>query len=147
MTMTLTGLHTWADLLLEAFAGAGPADACVVRLAQLPGSPEEVELGLLRLDGRHPTEVLHELLVDGECVALGVACGGWAAPMHDGGARPSAHPDAERILQVVLVGRGGEVVSRVRFPDGTVLTEPPAVGAVLEALHHALGVAPSRASE
>lgn len=142
MPLTLVGLETWADLLLTAFTGCGPGDASLVRLAEPPGHPDEVELGLLRLGGAHPCDVLDDLLVEPSCVALGVACGGWAAPLdplvRDGPAPPSAHPDAERILQVVLVARTGEVVGRLRFPDGTVLTAPPADGAVLSSLREAL---------
>lgn len=144
MPLTLVGLESWADLLLTAFIGCGPGDASLVRLVEPPGASGDVELGLLRLDGAHPCEVLDELLVEPACVALGVAAGGWAAPLgplvRDGPIRPSAHPDAERILQVVLVARSGEVVSRVRFPDGTVLTAPPAEGAVLSSLREALAM-------
>ena len=140
MPLTLVGLAAWADLLLTAFTGCGPGDASLIRLVEPPGAPGEVELGLLRLDGAHPCDVLDELLVEPSCVALGVAAGGWAAPMPRDGppGRPSAHPDAERILQVVLVARSGEVVGRVRFPDGTVLTAPPADGAVLSSLRAVL---------
>lgn len=144
MPLTLVGLESWADLLLTAFVGCGPGDASIVRLVEPHDAPGEVELGLLRLDGAHPCEVLDELAVEPSCAALGVAAGGWAAPLgplvRDGPMRASAHPDAERILQVVLVARSGEVVSRVRFPDGTVLTAPPADGAVLSSLREVLSM-------
>ena len=54
--------------------------------------------------------------------------------------RPSAHPDAERVFQVVLVDRGGAIAGRLRRADGSVLTEAPAGGDVLDALRAALGV-------
>lgn len=143
MPLTLPTLESWADLLLSAFAGCSPADASLVRLVAPADAPGEVELGLLRLDGAHPCAVLDELVLDhalgpgDACLALGVVSGGWAAPP---GGPPSGHPDAERILQVVLVAPGGEVVARLRFPDGTVLSSPPSEGRVLRSLRDALGV-------
>ena len=102
------------------------------------GRPEcGLDFGLRPLDC-HPVDALMRLRVPPSWVGLGVVCGGWAAPL-DGG-RPSAHPDAQRIVVVVLVGRDGAVVSRMRWPDGTVISEVPADGEVLQAMRLALGL-------
>lgn len=133
--MLVTTLGHWADLLLDAFLGAAPADASLVRLARPDDGRHDVELGLLPLAGRHPVDLLDGFVAPPSWLALGVATGGWAGPA-DGGP-PSAHPDGVRVVQVVLVDRDGGVAGRVRFPDGTVLREPPAMGAVLAALRAA----------
>lgn len=132
--METTVLERWADVLLEALRTHEPG-ATLVRLDQ--DGAGDFELALRPVD-THPVEALAQLDRPVPCHALGVATGGWAAPM--GSVRPSAHPEARRIFQVVLVGRDGVVVSRVRYPDGSVMTEPPGAGAVLDALRAALGL-------
>ncbi len=132
--MSTTILERWGDILLEALETRKPG-ATLVRLAH-DGSGEH-EVAVLPID-LHPTEALRGYEAPAECYALGIATGGWAAPMD--GTRPSAHPDAQRIFQIVLVDRTGAVVSRVRYPDGSVMREPPEYGAVLDALRSALGI-------
>ena len=134
--MSTTILDRWADILLEALDTKKPG-ATLVRLERVGG--EEHELALLPVDV-HPTEALAVLDLPESCYAVGVATGGWAAPMDGRPGRPSGHPDARRVFQVVLVDRAGAVVSRVRFPDGSIMKEPPGHGAILDALRAALGL-------
>ena len=133
--MSTTIIERLADILLEALATEAPG-ATLVRVDLVP--PGEHELALLPIDV-HPTVALAGFRPDPSCYALGVATGGWAAPM-GGTGRPSAHPDAQRVFQVVLVDRGGAVAGRMRRADGSVMTEAPASGDVLDALQAALGV-------
>jgi hypothetical protein len=133
--METTVLERWADVLLEALRTNEPG-ATLVRLDR--DSAGDSELALRPID-THPVEALAELDQPMRCHALGVATGAWAAPMGSS-VRPSAHPEARRVFQVVLVGQDGSVVSRVRYPDGSVMTEPPGAGAVLDALRTALGL-------
>ena len=128
-------LERLADILLEALDSEAPG-ATLVRVDLVP--PDELELALKPIDV-HPTEALAGFRRPASCYALGVATGGWAAPMGAKG-RPSNHPDAQRVFQVVLVDCAGSTVARLRRPDGSVLREAPAGGAVLDALLTALGV-------
>ncbi|HYD09339.1 MAG TPA: hypothetical protein VEA78_04495 [Acidimicrobiales bacterium] len=87
---------------------------------------------------RHPVDRLRRYTPPTELLALGLVCGGWVAPI-DTNVRPSAHPDARRIVQVVVMDRTGSQTARVRYPDGTV--QPMGgggVGRVPEALRAAL---------
>jgi hypothetical protein len=45
---------------------------------------------------------------------------GWAAPI-DSPVRPSAHPDAQRVHQAVVLDRAGVLLGRMRHPDGTII--------------------------
>ncbi len=132
--MSTTLLDHWADLLLEAL-DTGKPGATVVRLSD--DRSGEHELAVRPIDV-HPLEALSGFEAPASCFALGVATGGWAAPMD--GIRPSEHPEGQRIFQVVLVDRSGRVASRIRFPDGSIMTDAPGSGAVLDALRQALGV-------
>lgn len=133
--MSTTTLERLADILLEALDSQEPGGTLVrVDLVE----PEDVQLALKPIDV-HPTVALAGFRVPASCYALGIATGGWAAPMGAKG-RPSNHPDAQRVFQVVLVDRAGAIVGRMRRPDGSVLTEAPASGDVLDALRAALGV-------
>lgn len=125
-------LDRLAAVLLEAF-DTNEHGATLLRIDD-DGSGE-FDIGLMPIDC-HPVDALEVVDVPASCTALGVATGGWSAPISD--LRPSAHPDAQRIFQVVLVDRAGTVASRVRYPDGSVLTAPPSEGAVLDALRTAL---------
>lgn len=128
-------LERMAEILLEALDSEAPG-ATLVRIDLVP--PDEVELALQPIDV-HPTQALAGFRPPASCYALGIATGGWAAPMGAKG-RPSNHPDAQRVFQIVLVDRAGATVARLRLADGSVLTEAPAGGAVLDALRTALGV-------
>ena len=135
--MSLNDLGLTADLLIREFDEA-VVGSSLVRFVQCDDDPDQVEIGIRPLDG-HPSDELAGFRAPESWVALGLVSGGWVAPL--GAVRPSAHPDARRITQVVLVDRQGRVESRVRFPDGTIMREPPSVGAVLDLLRVALGVA------
>lgn len=86
----------------------------------------------------HPADVLARFRVPSSWIGIGVLCGGWGAPMD--GIRPSAHPEAQRVTLVVLLGRDGTVESRVRCPDGSIMRDGPGEGAVLDAMRTALGL-------
>ena len=109
----------------------------LVRLVRTGDEPDDFELGIRPLEG-HPADVLEGFRAPASWVVLGLASGGWLAPME--GIRPSQHPDAKRITQVVLIDRNGSIGCRVRLPDGSTMCEAPTVGAVLEVLRAALGL-------
>ena len=113
--------------------------ASLIRLASVKGAPDEFEFGIKHLDG-HPVEALEGFRAPRSWFGLGVLTGGWVAPMDGTVVRPSAHPDAVRISQVVLMDRKGRVESRVRYPDGAIMSEVPTMGVVLDALRAALGL-------
>ena len=127
-------LDALADALIDEYSGT--VGATLIRLVQCD-DPEEVEFGIRPLDG-HPADELAGFRAPESWVAIGIITGGWAAPMD--GIRPSAHPDAVRITQLVIVDRDGTVLSRVRRPDGSTWREPPSSGAVLDALLTSLGL-------
>lgn len=137
--MSVTILDHWADVLIEQFEGEAVVGASLVRLVRPDAACGEVELGLADIDG-HPVDALDGFVAPDSWTAIGVVNGGWVAPM--GGVRPSAHPEAQRILQVVLIDRCGEIASRVRYPDGSIMSSPPTYGAVLDVLRAALGLSP-----
>ena len=127
-------LDKLADALIDEYAGT--VGATLIRLVQCE-DPEEVEFGVRPLDG-HPADELAGFRAPESWVAIGVVTGGWMAPM--AGIRPSSHPDAKRITQLVLVDREGTIVSRLRRPDGSIFCEPPSSGAVLDALLSSFGL-------
>jgi hypothetical protein len=91
----------------------------------------------------HPAEALRGFRVPKETEYLGVVAHGWAAPMPDAGGsaipptRPSHHPDRIRVRVTTVMARSGEVAGMVHGSDGMTITEPPAEGAVLDALRRA----------
>ena len=107
-----------ADLLI-----AHVTDLDVLGAALFPFRADDVveaDLPELRIPMLgHPVDHLRSYRPPTGCVALGLVCGGWAAPI-DSPVRPSAHPDAQRVVQAVVLGRGGEPVGRIRFPGGRV---------------------------
>src|SRR5262245_26264574 len=117
-------LDNLADALIDEFRDT--VGATLIRLVQCD-DPEQVEFSIKPLDG-HPADELEGFRAPESWVAIGVITGGWAAPMT--GVRPSAHPDALRVTQLVIVDRDGTVFSRLRYPDGSILCEPPSSGAV-----------------
>ena|SRR5437588_239755 len=135
--MSLDMLGHLADILLEATPGPF-VGATLVRVVFHRGRGDDFELGLKPLDC-HPTEALDGFRAPRSWTALGVIAGGWAAPMDDG-IRPSAHPDAMRVTNVVLMDRKGRMVGRVRYPDGSVVEGPPGYGAIVDALRYSLHV-------
>src|SRR5438876_9249583 len=82
---------------------------------------EEKDLdGLMIPFQEHPADHLRRYRPPFGCVALGLVTAGWAAPM-DSPVRPSAHPDAQRIVNAVVLGRDGLLVGRLRLPDGSIM--------------------------
>lgn len=75
------------------------------------------------------------------CWAVGVVAGGWAYPLTGNGARPRRGCAGSRRVQTrCLVGRDGEVVSRLHDADGTVVDEPPSTGRTIDALRRCVGL-------
>jgi hypothetical protein len=139
---TLPPLDPWVELLDLALPEGRPCQ--LVRLAQPPDAPGEVEVGVLPLGELHPAEVLDGFEAPQEWFALGVVATGWGAP--DDGLRPSSHPRRRRVISTVLVDRAGRVAGRIRFPSGEVIAAPPEAGEVLELLRRALGLTPGSVS-
>ena len=76
------------------------------------------------------------------CWAVGVLAGGWAFPLTADGRPPRRGCQGSRRVQSrCLVGRDGEVVSRLHDADGTVINDPPTTGRTLDALRRCLGLA------
>jgi hypothetical protein len=130
-------LEPWLDIL-EAVL---PADqnGLLVRLAwpDIDDGDDDIELGLLPLDGIHPAELLAGFDAPDEWWALGLITRGWASPM--GAVRPSQHPARRRVTTTVLVDRSGRTVGRTTGDDGTVwLDGPPTEGELLRLLRQAL---------
>src|SRR5207302_2101337 len=96
-SMSQHPLDNLADALIDEFSGT--VGATLIRLVQCD-DPEQVEFGVRPLDG-HPADELAGFRAPESWVAIGVITGGWAAPM--GAVRPSAHPDAMRVTQLVIV--------------------------------------------
>ena len=108
----------------------------LVRLEELAKSGDLV-VGIRPLKD-HPVAALSRFRAPTSWLGIGLVSGGWVAPME--GIRPSAHPDAVRVTQVVLLDREGRVESRIRYPDGSIIREAPAYGVALDALRVALGL-------
>lgn len=134
--MSLVDLGHWADTLIDRYAGQdviGNALFPITRPTD-PSAPPEVEM--LPLD-RHPVDFLRRYRPPSSCIALGLVSAGWAAPI-ESRVRPSAHPDAQRILQAIVVTPDGDVAARVRLPDGSIVDPGRGHGRVLDALQAAL---------
>ena len=129
-------LGQMADALIES-CDEPVFGASLIRLVSVPDAPDEFEFGIRPIDG-HPADALKGFRAPKDWFALGVLTGGWVAPMDGTTTRASAHPDAMRISQVLLIDRDGSVVSRLRYPDGSVMTEAPTAGTVLDLLRRAL---------
>lgn len=130
-------LERWVDVLIESFASE-TVGGWLLRLSRPDdGADDELEFGVLPIEG-HPSDFLAGFRAPASWLALGVAGGGWLGPI--GRLRPSAHPEGRRIFHVVMVDRDGHVAGRVRLPDGSIMTEPPGYGAILDSLRVALGL-------
>lgn len=103
-----------------------------------PTVDDELTVGVKELDGEHPLTGLMGFVAPDDWWALGTIATGWMGPLDAG--RPSAHPDAVRVAQVIVVTRDGDVVSHVRASDGESFDEPPEGGRTFDALHRALGL-------
>jgi len=135
--MSLVDVDHWADTLMKRYDGLDVIGNALFPIT-LPTHPSaELETELVALD-RHPVDYLRRYRPSPRCIALGLVSAGWAAPI-DSTVRPSAHPDAQRIVQAVVVARDGQVGSRLRFPDGRVVDGGSGgYGRVLDALRAAL---------
>jgi hypothetical protein len=103
-----------------------------------------VDIGYKDLDGEHAGDALLGVRAPSEWWALATITNGWAAPMSDDdlvlaprgqvATRPSSHPDATRVRSITVVTRNGEIVSRMHSADGTIHTDEPGSGFVLDAM-------------
>lgn len=134
--MSAVDLGHWADRLIDRYAGLDVIGNALFPIMAPTDAPGSLEAEMLALDG-HPVDFLRRFRPPDGCVALGLVSAGWAAPI-DSRVRPSAHPDAQRILQVIVVEPGGGVAGRVRFPDGSVVDPGPGHGRVLDVLRAVL---------
>ena len=136
--MSSVDLGRWADALIARYRDRDVNGNALFPISS-PDPAEVPDLGdlLVPMD-RHPVDFLRRYRPSATCMALGLVSAGWAAPM-DSPVRPSAHPDAKRILQVTVIGRGGGTASRIRWPDGSVMDPGPAgFGRVLDVLRGAM---------
>lgn len=136
--MSLVDLGRWADALIAQYGDRNVNGNALFPISCCrPDEGGDLEELLVPMD-RHPADFLRRYRPSATCLALGLVSAGWAAPM-DSPVRPSAHPDAKRILQVTVIGRGGGTSSRIRWPDGSVVDPGPVgYGGVLDALRAAL---------
>lgn len=145
-------LDQFADLLIQAVTADDSFEqrTMLVHLRKRDGVEDNFDLGFKDIDGRHVAQEIVGFTAPSEWWALGGITGGWAAPMDDGAEhesargrttnRPSAHPDAVRIVSVFLLDRTGHMAARVRFADGRSIDEPPSVGFTVDAFHRAMGL-------
>src|SRR5438874_242581 len=117
--MSAVELGRLADLLIHRYFE--PNMTSSVLFPFMHADVEEDDLDGLMIPLReHPADHLRRYRPPVGCVALGLVIAGWAAPM-DSPVRPSAHPDAQRVVQSVVLGRDGLLVGRLRLPDGTIM--------------------------
>ena len=136
-------LHLLADHLLEAVASGDLAPALLHVSA---GDAEGFDLGMLPLDGRHPSELLVGLTAPDDWHAIGVATGGWAYHSSERG-RPDR--TRTRVHIVTVLSRTGEHAHRTRIDDAaamglsaedlSALDQPPE-GEQVDLLRLALGL-------
>ncbi|HSH62417.1 MAG TPA: hypothetical protein VK988_22760 [Acidimicrobiales bacterium] len=105
--------------------------------------PDKVaELAVRALDG-HPAEALLGFSAPPTWTAMGVGAEGWAtscaAAPHGDQTEAPAGAGRERVRSVVLLGRRGGPVGRLRWADGRTLAQAPDEGRVLDCLARALG--------
>ena len=136
--MSPIDLGRWADALMARYCDRDVNGNALFPISSAdPDDVEDVEQLLVPMD-RHPVDFLRRYRPPAACMALGLVSAGWAAPMNSQ-VRPSAHPDAQRIVQVTVIMRGGATSSRIRFPDGSVVDPGPGgFGRVLDALRAAM---------
>jgi len=104
-------LHLLADHLAQALA-AGDLDPCLLHV----GGPEAdgFDLGVLPLEGRHPTELLLGTIAPPDWHAVGMATSGWAYHASD---RGDPGRRRRRVHVVTLVSRTGEHAHRTLADD------------------------------
>lgn len=100
------------------------------------------EGGVLATD--HVMERMWGWTAPPECWAVGVVADAWARPLVPdgrGGLKMSTcDRGRQRARTRCLVGRDGEVVSRIRLDDGRVIDDRPDTGRTVEGLHRCLGL-------
>ena len=135
--MSIIDVDHWADTLINRYADHDVIGNALFPLtlahAGAANPPEPIPLD------DHPVPFLARYRRPPGCLALGLVSAGWAAPI-DSKVRASAHPDAQRILQCVVLACDGAIGGRLRMPDGTIHVGAPGYGAVLDALRVTLGL-------
>lgn len=104
-------LHLLVDHLVD---GLCAGDLSPALLHVTAGDTEGFDLGILPLDGRHPTELLVGTVAPPEWHAVGMACGGWAYHASD---RGKADRRRSRVHIVTVLSRSGEFAHRTRVED------------------------------
>jgi hypothetical protein len=139
------------DALVRVFHELGtthPRDALPLLVRATGGPGDDVELGVLPLEGRHPASALLGFSAPDECRALGVVTTGWSLPPQRAGGDaanrrtgpPAAEaPDRVAVFSTVLVGRGCEVAGRFSIDGGDPVDGPPEAGVLRDLLLRALG--------
>jgi hypothetical protein len=105
-TVLDASLHLLADHLLAQLA-AGAFEPAVLHVS-VTGT-EGFDLGVLLLDGNHPSELLVGFTAPDDWHALGVATGGWAYHVAE---RGTAERRRTRVDVVTLLSRSGELAHR-----------------------------------
>jgi hypothetical protein len=136
-------LHLLADHLLEAVSTGDLAPALLHVSA---GDADGFDLGMLPLDGRHPSELLVGLTAPDEWHAIGVATAGWAYRSSE---RGRADRTRTRVHVVTVLSRTGEHAHRTRVEDAGAMgmsaddlsaLDQPAEGEQVDLLRLALGL-------
>jgi len=104
-------LHLLADHLAEALAD-GELVPCLLHVGGPDG--DGFDLGILPLEGRHPTELLLGSLAPPDRHAVGIATSGWAYHVSERG-DPARR--RQRVHVVSLVSRSGEHAHRTHADD------------------------------
>ena len=122
--LDVVGLNAWIPILEAAL----PAEqnGMLVRFSADSGG---VEMGVLPLDGAHPSDLLEGFEAPDDWCGLGIVTRGWA------------HPSRGPVIATLLVDRGGNAAGRIVDEDsGVVLDGPASEGEVPRLLRAALGV-------
>ncbi|HEX4902506.1 MAG TPA: hypothetical protein VFV42_06830 [Acidimicrobiales bacterium] len=130
-------LHLLADHLADALA-AGELSPCLVHVGT--GDADGFDLGVLPLEGRHPTELLLGWTAPPEWHAVGMATSGWAYHVAE---RSSPHRRRHRVHVVSLLSRTGEHAHRTATDDPSVaplLGDELPVGEQVDLLRRVLGL-------
>ncbi len=131
-------LHLLATHLADALADE-QLEPCLLHVGGVNG--EGFDLGVLPLDGRHPTGDLLGFTAPDDWHALGLACHGWAYHVSE---RAHAGRRRTRVHTVTLVSRTGELAHRTRVDGCSSMAEqlegqPPA-GEQVDLLRRCLGL-------
>lgn len=100
-------LHLLADHLADALV-SGDIEPCLLHVGAVDGTG--FDLGVLPLEGRHPTDVLLGTCAPQEWHAVGLATRGWAYHVSE---RDDPGRHQHRVHVVTLLSRSGELAHRV----------------------------------